>query len=352
LANLDHPSYVVGKVDGKRPKDVKMLTMDKTTIKTKGWTEQEDLYLRENYQSMSHEDIGLKIQRTEKSVRNRCWRLKLTKRENWTHDEVVYLKSIYGATQNDNVIDLDQVASKLGKLKSNISRKARDLGLTNQCRKRVVAPKIRPRKFATQEEVRQFMSMTAKKRIAEKGHPRGALGMKHTEKTKALLSQKTKQFNDSLTQQQKQDHLVKAAKTKMANGTYAMPRHKTTWKASWREIGDKRKFYRSRWEANYARFLEFLKVNNKIADWQHEPKVFWFEGIKRGVVSYLPDFCVKELDGSESYHEVKGWMDDRSKTKIKRMAKYHPEVKLIVIDSKAYNELQKKISHLIPQWES
>lgn len=68
-------------------------------------------------------------------------------------------------------------------------------------------------------------------------------------------------------------------------------------------------------------------------------------------MSYLPDFRVITLDGKEEYHEVKGWMDDRSKTKIKRMSIYYPEVKLIVIDKKIYKSIEKKAKLFIKEWE-
>jgi hypothetical protein len=132
----------------------------------------------------------------------------------------------------------------------------------------------------------------------------------------------------------------------------APPRLNASWKAGWREIGGTRKYYRSMWEANYAYYLQWLKELGHIADWKHEPKTFWFEGIKRGCVSYLPDFWIREVNGSEAYHEVKGWMDDRSVTKLKRMAKYHPTVKLVVIDSKAYAAIKRSCQGLVPGWES
>ena len=176
-------------------------------------------------------------------------------------------------------------------------------------------------------------------------------GKKHTPETLKKISIASIKNNAALTEEMKVKIAIKAAKTKMANGTYVMPRHKTTWKAAWREIGGKRKFFRSKWEANYAHYLQWLKEKGQIAEWEHEPTTFWFEGVKRGTVSYLPDFRVVETDGRESYHEVKGWMDDRSKTKIKRMAKYHPNVKLIVIDSKAYESIKRTASSLVPGWE-
>lgn len=121
-------------------------------------------------------------------------------------------------------------------------------------------------------------------------------------------------------------------------------------KAEWRIIGGQRAFFRSKWEANYARYLEWLKARGEIDSWEHEPTTFWFKGVRRGTVSYLPDFRVIER-GAEIYHEVKGWMDGKSKTKIKRMAKYHPDVRLLVIDAKAYRSIAKTMAALIPDWE-
>ena len=72
-----------------------------------------------------------------------------------------------------------------------------------------------------------------------------------------------------------------------------------------------------------------------------EKDLFWFEGIKRGVTSYLPDFKVLHLNGTYEYVETKGYMDSKSQTKIKRMAKYHPQVKLRVVDKEWFkNNLQ------------
>jgi Protein of unknown function (DUF1064) len=121
--------------------------------------------------------------------------------------------------------------------------------------------------------------------------------------------------------------------------------------AAWRTIGGKTKYFRSVYEANYARYLEFLKINLHILDWSYEPKTFWFEGIRRGCVSYKPDFCVWEKDNSASWHEVKGYYDAKSKTKVKRFAKYFPKNKLIFIDSKWFKANGKKLSGLIGGWE-
>jgi len=122
-------------------------------------------------------------------------------------------------------------------------------------------------------------------------------------------------------------------------------------KAGWRTIGDTKKYFRSRWEANYARYLQWLVKQGQILSWEHEPHTFWFEKIKRGVRSYLPDFKVTELNGGVVWHEVKGYMDAKSKTKLKRMKIYHPDEKLLVIAAKEYKEIQAKVSGLIIGWE-
>jgi len=123
------------------------------------------------------------------------------------------------------------------------------------------------------------------------------------------------------------------------------------WKAGWREIGGYKKYYRSRWEANYARYLEWLRERGEIKEWAHEPDTFWFDKIVRGCRSYLPDFKIIENDDKIIYHEVKGRMDAKSKTKIKRMKKYHPKVALVVIAAKEYSEIENKLGAIISEWE-
>ena len=123
------------------------------------------------------------------------------------------------------------------------------------------------------------------------------------------------------------------------------------WKAAWRTFGDQRCFFRSRWEQNYCAYLEWLRVGGHIKSWEHEPETFWFLSIKRGVRSYLPDFRVTENDGRVVYHEVKGWLDPRSKTNLARMKRYYPQVRLLVIDKAQYASIKAKAAGLVPGWE-
>ena len=122
-----------------------------------------------------------------------------------------------------------------------------------------------------------------------------------------------------------------------------------THKQFWAIVGDKQPIYfRSSWEFYYSLFLEKLRQERKILDWKHEPKCFWFEGIKRGVRSYLPDFCITHLNGSEEWCEVKGYFDSKSQTKMKRMAKYYPEINIRLVGSDWFKVNLKSCKALEP----
>ena len=137
--------------------------------------------------------------------------------------------------------------------------------------------------------------------------------------------------------------------TRKKNNPLAPPRG--SWKSSWRTIGGKKKFFRSRWEANYARYLELLKLQGHIKDWLHEPKIFWFDGIKKGCTNYTPDYQIFNKDGTHYWVEVKGWMCPRSKTKIRRFKKYFPDEKLIVVDADWFKKNNVKCRIACPDWE-
>lgn len=113
-------------------------------------------------------------------------------------------------------------------------------------------------------------------------------------------------------------------------------------------IGGKEYWFRSSWEVVYARYLQFLLNKKEIALWEYEVDTFWFEKIRRGIRSYKPDFKITNLDASIEYHEVKGWMDKKSATKLKRMAKYYPEIKMVLIDKDVYKSI-KKWERLFPE---
>lgn len=112
------------------------------------------------------------------------------------------------------------------------------------------------------------------------------------------------------------------------------------------------RYFRSSWEANYARYLNLLLANKKIQKWEYEVDTFEFKTIKKGVRFYTPDFKIILLDGSIQYHEVKGWMDSKSITRAKRMKKYFPGILVHIIDKSWFRANGAILSAVIKTWES
>ena len=76
-------------------------------------------------------------------------------------------------------------------------------------------------------------------------------------------------------------------------------------------------YFRSAAEANYARYLRFVGIA-----WEYEPKEFFFDSIRRGCVSYTPDFYLPQ---SNVWVEFKGWLRKKDMTKFRRFKKFYPK---------------------------
>ncbi len=100
--------------------------------------------------------------------------------------------------------------------------------------------------------------------------------------------------------------------------------------------------FRSVAEYIYAVHLDRLRRIGRVYKWKYETKTFWFEKIRRGATSYKPDFQVWVTEGDEyEWREVKGYLSPKDKTKLKRMALYYPDEKIVLIGQKEINELKK-----------
>ena len=286
----------------------------------------------------------------------------------WTQDEINFLQTYYPDKGKQWCM------KELGMTDGQIRQKASDLGLRQNhnseffkdWQTRAALSKVGKKRPEHAKLMRELYfdgkvlqvresSETISKRVKEwlktHEHPRGFLGRHHTQHVKDEQSLIAKRYWSNVTEEELGRIKICAMKTRWNNGTYARERPKVSWNGGKREVGGNNIYFRSKWEANYARYLEWLKINGNIQSWEHESEVFWFEGIKRGCVSYLPDFKIMNNDGSIEYHEVKGWMDARSKTKLKRMAKYYPDKKVVVISAKEYKAIEKSVSSLITDWE-
>jgi len=115
------------------------------------------------------------------------------------------------------------------------------------------------------------------------------------------------------------------------------------------DLGDK--FFRSGWEANYARILNLQSDQGEIHRWEFEPDRFKF-AVAKGPRSYTPDFKVWTEEGGDfHYVELKGWMDEKSQLKLQLMSRFHPDVPIRVVGQTEYKKLQAEFSPRIPCWE-
>ena len=142
-----------------------------------------------------------------------------------------------------------------------------------------------------------------------------------------------------------------------------------------RPVGVRGIKYRSKAEANYAAYLNWLKYIGQVREWKYEPIEMWFtpnpppvrkgrarptawsnpahlglSGVSKGHVTYRPDFSVDENKGYSYYVEVKGYMDARSKTVLARARRYFPGVRIDVVDSKQMAALKRQVGSVVPGW--
>lgn len=119
----------------------------------------------------------------------------------------------------------------------------------------------------------------------------------------------------------------------------------------WAVVGGQTCYFKSKLEHRWAQYLELLKGLGEIVSWSYEPRKFEFKAIRSGTVFYTPDFLV--LYGAPykpdcCWHEVKGHLTNKDITKFRRMAKYYPDEKIILVMQtvpKKYNEKKRKIGN-------
>jgi len=100
-------------------------------------------------------------------------------------------------------------------------------------------------------------------------------------------------------------------------------------------------YFRSRWEANFARVLNYLNIR-----WEYEIKRLWNNS---GTSSYLPDFYLNDLN---MFAEVKGWEKDAVIVRTYEVMQDNNLLdNMLVINGPIYKMLSHKYSKLIPEWE-
>lgn len=101
---------------------------------------------------------------------------------------------------------------------------------------------------------------------------------------------------------------------------------------------DLQKRFRSSWEANVARILNYLNIK-----WEYEIERFYFEDC-----TYLPDFKIDQ----NNYIEVKGYWTKDSSYKTQKFIEEYPDKELIIIDKHNYEFLKNQYRSKIANWEN
>lgn len=248
----------------------------------------------------------------------------------WTVQQIDLLKEYYSVGETEP-ININKLAELLGKHKTNVCRKAKELGLTTS-RYRKKTP-----------EYCQEVSRRAKEWLANNPHPKGAY--KHGKEIRICPS--CGMFFEVYPKSEQ------VYCSKGCGKNHAQSQGNQGYAKTGKRADLNNQYFRSRWEANYARYLNFLIANGEpIVKWEFEPETFEFKKIKKGTRFYTPDFKITFKDGHIAYHEVKGWDYPKGRTARKRFIKYYPHLELVLIDKQFFNGLRKNGFHkFIPYWE-
>lgn len=323
--------------------------------RSNSWTAAEDAYLALHYASTPHAELARELTRSIGAVRNRCSFLGLRKeRAPMTAADVRRVREWY-ESHADIDLDVRGLSDELGFSRVTVTRKASEMGLTDPHRTRPHAMaairiaqatprKPQPNDWTPQEEqrVRDWyashtdvplnrgaLAETLKRTqasVAHKAqrlglgnvlrprwnddvpHPRGFAGKSISRHTRQRLDEGMRTYWADMTEDARADLVLRSLKTRERNGTLINPRPKTTWKQGWVTIGEHRHYFRSKWEVNYALYLEWLKTKKQIAEWEYEPQTFWFEKIKRGTRPTPPTSALQRTTARSRITRSKaGW---------------------------------------------
>lgn len=233
----------------------------------------------------------------------------------WSEREVENLRRLYAEYEGERV-PVKDIAGILGKTEAAVRYKAHSLGLTDPSRPRAHKPS------------------------------NGRVAQTYT-KTCPVCGN---EFTVGASRKDQECCGRSCATRKRMGGRYSRGMNRSR---SGRRPDLDNRFFRSSWEANYARYLNFLMGQGQVFRWEFEPQIFYFP-IKRGNTSYTPDFKVWVTEDQYEWHEIKGWMDENSRVKLKRFDKFYPEEseRLVLIDKTQYSHIASQIGGLIPNWES
>jgi hypothetical protein len=167
-------------------------------------------------------------------------------------------------------------------------------------------------------------------------------GMKQTQNTKNKKSKSLKKFYE--THESKHvghKHTAETIKKMRVARENAM-RENRHFKGYFRN--DLNKYFRSKLEANYARFMKWMDIK-----YEYETEKCVFK-LKNGE-TYICDFYLPEI---EQYIETKGYdWKNKSKNKYENFKLEYPQIKWNILyqNNDEWKRITKDYSNLIPNWE-
>lgn len=276
--------------------------------------------------------------------------------EPWQPWEVQRLTKIFAAYPHPQMIPWDEITPLFPKRTLSALRlEAHRLGLSTGHDRYKTKPKSCPQCdeefYGPKQQSFCSQKCASAERWIRHEHPRGAIGHQHTPEQLDKISRASKRTWDSMSPEQREQQVAP-----MLAGLAEHKRQGPQETRHNRGNGGKRsdlggQYFRSSWEANYARYLNFLVQQKAILRWEYEPRTFEFP-VKRGTRFYTPDFLVYTTSGATEWHEVKGWMTQQSQTALKRFTKYYPAETLVLIDADVYRGIAATAAAFIPEWET
>lgn len=123
--------------------------------------------------------------------------------------------------------------------------------------------------------------------------------------------------------------------------------------SGWTDIGGQKCYFRSKWERDFACYLEYLKKQKQLLQWTYEPRKFSFTSkYSTGATSYTPDFRTTAIDKKVTWIEVKGYLNAQSKQKIKRFHELYPEEGQIELITSAWFKQHYNLIRTLPDYIS
>lgn len=121
--------------------------------------------------------------------------------------------------------------------------------------------------------------------------------------------------------------------------------------AGWRYVGNEHIpiWFQTKWVANYARYLEWLRNAGYFKEWRYQSKTFPIKGIRGG---YTPDFWIQRNDETHFWVETKVIHEDLDlyeKTVYFEMT-YQDEA-LVLADIDWFEENVEMLKRHILEWE-